>query len=131
MSLEQGLSTNDNELDASARVFSGYLGKRCSLEPSGRLEAVNRGSEISLLSWSLSDTRGTWRPRLFPHTEATHAPFSCLGMALEYLLCPSLSRLSTNSCCGKAWCRHGYDGDMTKDWDSATVSFGPQIHWTD
>lgn len=108
VSLEQGISTNDNEMCVSAIVFQGCLGNRCSLKPRGRLEAANG----VVRSYSLSDRRGTWRPRLLPHMETTNAPFLFLrmyglGMALEYLSHPSLSSLSMSSCCGKAWCWHG------------------------
>lgn len=102
VSLEQGISTNDNEMCVSAIVFQGCLGNRCSLKPRGRLEAANG----VVRSYSLPDRRGTWRPRLLPHMETTNAPFLFLrmyglGMALSH---PSLSSLSMSSCCGKAWC---------------------------
>lgn len=108
--LQQGISTNDNKLYATAIVFSGYIGKGCSLKSRGRLEAASGWDLIVVLVFT-REKRNLEATQL-PHMAAAHIPLLCLslrglGAALEYLSFPPLSRLSISSCCGKAWSCHG------------------------
>lgn len=72
VSLEQGLSTNDNELDASAIVLSEYLGKGCSLGPRGRLEAINGQWDLIVV---LVFTRQ--KRNLETNTVSSHGSYTC------------------------------------------------------